>query len=265
MIDENDIKLLGLPPPPLTSLPSLPRNVYIQTNGKKIMNNASTITDIRFLNDDENNISDIDKDKTRIITSLDVDDQSDDRLSKYIIPKDNRYINYLPDAVSNFTYLPSMEKPAKIRLKSSDLLQYRKGYTYISNPIENNEENKSLIEKYNKVYMESVKEIKNYNNARNIQSYVNFKSTDYYKSASSPLKIPVISANDLNLTTSNIKKYCKETQDSNYKYAIVPQRHVDVSLMKDRKFHQTNYRGPVNLNPEEYLKKNKFVDNFEFQ
>lgn len=139
----------------MTSLPSLPRNVYIQTVGKKILNNASTITDIRYLNDDEN-ISDNEKDKTRVITSLDVDDQSENRVYKHIIPNDSRYINYLPDAVSNFTYLPLMEKPKNVNLKSSDLLHYRKGYTYLSNPIDNNEENKKLIEEYNKVYMESL-------------------------------------------------------------------------------------------------------------
>ena len=53
---------------------------------------------------------------------------------------------------------------------------------------------------------------------------------------------------------------------SNDLFKNTPQRHVDVTLMNDRKMNLTHYRGSYpNIDTKNYIKTNKYVNNLEFQ
>lgn len=148
-----------------------------------------------------------------------------------VIPKDNKYTNYLSDALNNFTYLPNSSK-FEIRTKSSNKLL----------PLRQQELN---FDRYEFIDYEPKIE------------FVKTKSTMHGNTES----IPVISATGSTRQQTVVTDQIFHIYD--FKQTKTPNRHVDVSLMKDRLVKRTDYRGAHELNPSPYIQKNLYVENFE--
>ena len=204
---------------------------------------------------------------------------------QFIIPNDGQYINYLSDALNHFVFLPTpATSPAASsvpprRFSSRDSVINVSSIVCPASSMLN-----ATIESIES--LSSTKTNKNtHNNNNNNNSYYEFHS-----SGSIGHKIPVVSAlstGTLPPRTSSMLSMLGARADNNnklppqqfqqpsvvvarsdvydFKQSVVPQRHVDVTLMKDRRTKRTDYRGPHQLNSADYLRKNMYMESLEFQ
>lgn len=61
------------------------------------------------------------------------------------------------------------------------------------------------------------------------------------------------------------RDYVQFKHENRFKQTKTPQRHVNVSLMRDRAHLETDYLGPYRLNSDEYVPYGYYVDEFYFQ
>lgn len=213
-----------------------------------------------------------------------------------IIPTDtvnSAYGDYISDALGNFVFLP---KTAKHDFKvkplaapdwsgGADLLAARKLPTVSALRGDDGQQNEEMWETYEfvdhppKSARRRSKRPKSEKTRKRVVKYETETTGEGIFSRS----VPIVSAsggkksvslvlNDANKQQS--RQLNKQNEESLYNkfphvYGLgqtkVPQRHVDVTLMNERVNKETNYRGPYGLNSAEYLRKNKYVENFEHQ
>ncbi len=198
-----------------------------------------------------------------------VETKSDQPYSnKNIIPIDEEnYLKYLSDAVNQFASLPNtytdeeklVEEKPRIEIINVDLLSARK-----DKKKKEKEDLKSLDDESfsENVVLKPIEYTPNKNCTRINYNYKGLlKSTAYNVVNNLPTQMPIISALSQERTGYKQADYDVHA----FSQTKVPQRHVDVSLMKDRYQRKTDYRGPYNLDPTEYIKSNTFIEHLENQ
>lgn len=242
----------------------------------------------RSLND---NMKSMKVNEIEIVESLDDPEPYPRRTAKTnIIPTDtanSAYGEYISDALGNFIFLP---KTAKFNFKvkpttpadwsgGGDLLSARKLPTVSA--LSKSQDSKEIWETYEFVdHPKSPRRAHRPKSEKRRKRVIKYEAEPTTGEGIFSKSVPIVSASggkkDVSLVLNDERRRVKNTSGDLNLYdkfphvnslgqTKVPQRHVDVSLMNERITKQTSYRGPYGLDSADYLRKNKYVENFEHQ